>query len=243
MDLVNKFTEDLNAALTDNLVLGPDANKAKQEITQNIKKFEAKESEDHKRNSPKDFLIDPDDMKEIYLLAKNKKLSANKIKTKIKEFLKNPDELKDFLKSILDSRGKKSENKEASVSGAGVGAFMSPMSGDFKNETPKKVETKEATGAGAGVGAYETPKAWAKSMDKKDWRGKSKTQIPGGKFVQVKKKCKRFPYCNQGDTKALNFFNEETTKKIINSMTSKYGLSENEIKQIILKEFRSNLNY
>ncbi len=30
-----------------------------------------------------------------------------------------------------------------------------------------------------------TTAAWAKSTSKKDWRGKSKTQIPGGKFVQV----------------------------------------------------------
>jgi hypothetical protein len=239
MDLLNKFTENLSAAMTDGGVLGQQANKAKQEISQNIKKLETKESEDHERKSPKDYLSDPGDMKEIYLLAKNKKLSANKIKTKIKEFLKNPDELKDFLKSILNSKGKKIENKEAMSTGGMSGTFEPILSlGDTK-----KVETKEATGAGAGVGAYETPKAWAKSTSKKDWRGKSKTQIPGGKFVQVKKKCKRFPYCNQGDVKALNFFNEETTKKIINSMTSKYGLTENEIKQIILKEFRSNLNY
>jgi hypothetical protein len=239
MDLLNKFTENLSAAMTDGGVLGQEANKAKQEISQNIKKLETKENEDHERKSPKDYLSDPDDMKEIYLLAKNKKLSANKIKTKIKEFLKNPDELKDFLKSILNSKGKKIENKEAMSTGGMSGTFEPMLSlGDTK-----KVETKEATDAGAGVGAYETPKAWAKSTSKKDWRGKSKTQIPGGKFVQVKKKCKRFPYCNQGDVKALNFFNEETTKKIINSMTSKYGLTENEIKQIILKEFRSNLNY
>ena len=69
----------------------------------------------------------------------------------------------------------------------------------------KKVEATEATGSGSS-GQYGTTAAWAKSTSKKDWRGKSKTQIPGGKFVQVKKKCKKFPYCNQGDIKALKIF-------------------------------------
>ena len=39
-------------------------------------------------------------------------------------------------------------------------------------------ETKEATGASSS-GQYATTAAWAKSTSKKDWRGKSKTQIPG----------------------------------------------------------------
>ena len=68
----------------------------------------------------------------------------------------------------------------------------------------KKVEANEATDSSSS-GSYETTAAWSKSMSKKHWRGASKPQIPGGKFVQVKKKCKKFPYCNQGDIKALNF--------------------------------------
>ena len=119
MDLINKFTENLNAAMSDGGVLGPEANKAKQEISQNIKKLETKESDNNEKKSPKDYLINSDDMKKIYLLAKNKKLSANKIKSGIKEFLKNPEELKEFLQSILNSRGKKEENKEAMSTGGG----------------------------------------------------------------------------------------------------------------------------
>ena len=114
--------------------------------------------------------------------------------------------------------------------------FLGPLSG----EEPKKVETKEAAVSGGGVGAYETPKAWAKSTSKKDWRGKSKTQIPGGTFVQVKKKCKSFPYCNQGDTGDLNFYESENIKKVIKNVSHKYGLSENEIREIIFKEIKTN---
>jgi ribosome assembly protein YihI (activator of Der GTPase) len=96
----------------------------------------------------------------------------------------------------------------------------------------KKVETKEATGVGSS-GSYETTGAWAKSTKKKDWRGASKTQIPGGKFVQVKKKCKKFPYCNQGDINALNIWENETLKKVIYNVSQKYNISENVVKNII----------
>jgi len=98
-----------------------------------------------------------------------------------------------------------------------------------------KVEATEATGSGS-AGSYETPAAWAKTMKKKDWRGASKPQLPGGKFVQVKKKCKKFPYCNQGDIKALKIFENETLKKVIKRVSEKNNLSEQVIKNIIAYE-------
>jgi hypothetical protein len=100
----------------------------------------------------------------------------------------------------------------------------------------KKVEATEATGASSS-GQYSTTAAWAKSTSKKDWMGKSKTQIPGGKFVQVKKKCKKFPYCNQGDIKALKIYENETVKKAIKNISEKHNISENVIKSIISYEY------
>ncbi len=101
----------------------------------------------------------------------------------------------------------------------------------------KKVETKEATST-ASSGSYETPKMWAKSLSKKDWGGRRKTQIPGGKFVQVKKKCKRFPYCNQGDIKALKIFENQTLNKVINEISDKYDIHKDLIIDIISNEFK-----
>jgi hypothetical protein len=103
----------------------------------------------------------------------------------------------------------------------------------------KKTETKEATGS-ASSGSYETNAAWAKSTSKKDWRGKSKTQIPGGKFVQVKKKCKKFPYCNQGDIKALKIFENDTVKKVITNISKKHNISESVIKTILSYEYENS---
>jgi hypothetical protein len=102
----------------------------------------------------------------------------------------------------------------------------------------KKVETKEATASNAS-GSYVTTSVWAKSTNKKDWRGKSKTQIPGGKFVQVKKKCKKFPYCNQGDIKALKIFEDEKVKKAIKNISDRHNISENVIKNILVYEYEN----
>ena len=74
---------------------------------------------------------------------------------------------------------------------------------------------------------------WAKSTNKKDWRGKSKPQIPGGKFVQVKKKCKKFPYCNQGDINALNIFEDKMLINAVNKVSEKFGINKDIIKEII----------
>ena len=150
---------------------------------------------------------------------------------------------------------KKSENKEATGSGS-VGGYSAPLFGEEKDaekfEAPvafadsdfvrkshsetKKIEATEATGSGS-VGAYATPAAWAKSTKAKDWRGKSKTQIPGGTFVSVKKKCKKFPYCNQGDINALEFYENESFKEAIKNVSKKYNLSETTIKAILEYEY------
>ena len=103
----------------------------------------------------------------------------------------------------------------------------------------KKVEATEATGSGSS-GSYESPSFLAKSMSPKKWRGASKTQIPGGKFVTVKKKCKKFPYCNQGDIKALSFSESKISKNILSNLSERYGISESMIKDILLSEFKKN---
>ncbi len=102
----------------------------------------------------------------------------------------------------------------------------------------KKIEATEATGASSS-GQYSSPSFLAKSMSPKKWRGRAKTQIPGGKFVEVKKKCKTFPYCNQGDIKALSLTEQKIAKKVIEKYSKKYNISENTVKNILLSELKN----
>ena len=145
----------------------------------------------------------------------------------------NSDTISDALKY---KQGMKedddSETTEATGSGSS-GAYSSPL---FSGEEPKKVETKEATGSGS-VGAYSTPAAWSKSTKKIDWGGKKKTQIPGGAFVSVKKKCSKFPYCNKGDINALDIYKNESVMEAIKNVSKKLKLNETVIKSILEYEY------
>ena len=307
MDIISNFEKNLNAALTDNQVLGPDAANARRDVMGAIK--ELSEEDTNKDYKPLQYLKKKSHLVDILDLVKNKKLSNTKIKQEIKKYLKDPDQLNEFLQSILDSRTKKGENKEATSAGAGVGAFEGPLFGKKMNEEKlkgglsdkkslediakkhkvsitqiqnqlkigmkvekehtdttkmaeeiamdhlyedpnyysklKKIETKEATSS-SSIGQYDAPGFEDVKMRGNNPRGRGrsfkKTQIPGGKFVQVKKKCKRFPYCNQGDIKALNIFENETLNSTIEKISKKYGLSEDVIKEFILKEIRINNN-
>ena len=138
---------------------------------------------------------------------------------------------------------KKIETKEVTGSGSS-GSYVAPFAMDSKfmeksnEETPKKIEAKEVTGA-SSAGQYSSPAMWAKSTNKKDWRGASKPLYQGGKFVQVKGKCKKFPYCNQGDIKALKIWENEKLAEAIESVSKKTGLNENVIKNILYYEMES----
>jgi len=152
-------------------------------------------------------------------------------------------------KAHCQSKGKKKETKEATGSGS-TGAFTAPVG--FKDsefvrrsfkETPKlkesdveKVEATEATTSGS-VGGYESPAMWAKSTKKKDWGPSRKTQIPGGGFVKIKKKCTKFPYCNQGDISNLKISKNESVKEAIKQVATKMGISENVIITILEHEY------
>jgi len=136
---------------------------------------------------------------------------------------------------------KKMESNEATGSG-GSGAFSGPIAfadsqfvRNSLKEKPKKVEAKEATGSGSS-GSYEGPAFGAKSMKPKDWRGAAKPQIPGGKFVEIKKKCKKFPYCNQGDINALKLTESEVFNNIVEKFSNKYNLPKSVLKKIITEE-------
>lgn len=99
----------------------------------------------------------------------------------------------------------------------------------------KKVEANEATSSSSS-GSYESPSFLAKSTSPKNWRGRAKTQIPGGKFVEVKKKCKTFPYCNQGDINALKLTESEVFDRITEKFSTKYNLPKEILKKIITEE-------
>jgi len=159
---------------------------------------------------------DPQQYK-IKRLNKKKRL-ANKYNYPVDDLLNKVDE--DVVDYITQTDGDEESIRKIKIQ---------------KGEKITKAETKEATGS-SSAGAYVGPAVWAKSSTKKNWRGAKKTQIPGGKFVEVKKKCQKFPYCNQGDIKALNIFENDRINQVIKNISKKHNISENVIKNILRYE-------
>ena len=111
----------------------------------------------------------------------------------------------------------------------------------------KKVEANEMTDS-SSVGAYDANSFQDKNMkgntSKGQGRSWKKAQIPGGQFVSVKKECKTFPYCNQGDIKALNISSKPKKNAMyeaIENVSKKTGLTTEEIKNILIEYLGGNL--
>ena len=102
----------------------------------------------------------------------------------------------------------------------------------------EKGEFKEATGA-ASAGQYSGPMFLAK--DSKNWRGGKKPIYKGGKFVRVKKKCKNFPYCNQGDIKALKIWEDDDLTEAIKNVAKNKNIHENIVRAILLHEIEETI--
>jgi len=95
----------------------------------------------------------------------------------------------------------------------------------------------ENTAAETASGEYSQPSVWVpvdknfKPKTSKMTHGK-KTFFKGGKFVKVKKSCKTFPYCNQGDINSLELTNR--AKDITESIHKETGIDKKAIKSLIL---------
>jgi|TARA_R110000796_G_scaffold60401_4_gene139775 hypothetical protein len=96
-----------------------------------------------------------------------------------------------------------------------------------------ELEMGEATTT-ASSGAYSTPRFWAKN--KKNQRFASQRLMPGAKYVKVKEKCKKFPYCNQGDINALEIWEKEIMRESAKNVSKKTGKSESEVRKMVEKE-------
>jgi hypothetical protein len=215
-----------------------------------LKKMETKESKDLKLSKNDNEMVRGivDIINQVKDVENKKQIAKNMVKQFKKENIEV--DTNEFLKMCKLNGMKKEENKEATGSGSS-GAYVGPVFGgddEFwersRSENPKlkeseveKVEAKEATTTGSS-GGYETPAMWAKSTKKKDWGPSRKTQYKGGSFVKVKKKCTRFPYCNQGDITNLKLTKNESVKEAIKNVSNRLNLKESDIITILEKEYQ-----
>lgn len=167
---------------------------------------------------------------------------------------------------IYYNKLKKIETKE-SMGADASGSFEGPAFGTtilkrdlFKPNNTKKYnvneeeEFKEATDASSS-GSYDVPLFGKSPKGRKDplkidgeksvkysravtdkkfpkWGG------PNSIFVKIKDKCKKYPYCNQGDINALELLEMEELKDAINETSKETGIPHKEIEKIVLNQIK-----
>ena len=114
------------------------------------------------------------------------------------------------------------EIKEVTAGDAGqfdVPAFGKTTKGGRRN--PLKIDGPKSIYKGRAVTDKNFPK----------WGG------PDSVFVKVKEKCKKFPYCNQGNTCAIEFIHEDDElQESIKEISKKYGIPHKDVENIVLNE-------
>ena len=61
---------------------------------------------------------------------------------------------------------------------------------------------------------------------------------PDSVFIKVKDKCKKFPYCNQGDINAIELLEMEELTQAVNEIAKEMGVPYKEIEKIVLNEIK-----
>ena len=166
---------------------------------------------------------------------------------------------------VVDMTKKKEEVKETGADSSG--SYSGPaFSGDtdvikrpiskIPNFQPTEQELGEVTDASSS-GSFDVP-AFGKStkggrrdplkIDGPDsiYKGRAvmdknfpKWGGPDSVFVKIKEKCKKFPYCNQGNTGAIEIVREDKEiQKAITQISKKYGISHQQVENIVLNEIK-----
>lgn len=173
---------------------------------------------------------------------------------KILELLKQNSKLSmDNYDTIVGSK-KKQETNEMDASSSG--SFEAPMTMIKKKDLykPKEQDVNEVT---AGVdGSFDVPlfggtkgrknplsiggekTIGARAGKIEHTKSFPKFGGPDAKFVTINPKCKKFPYCNQGDPKAISIHEDKELQESIKEISKKYGIPAKELEQIVINEIK-----
>lgn len=161
-------------------------------------------------------------------------------------------------KKKKEQEGEQIESTDASSSGAfSAPAFGTPIlkRDIFKQHNAKKYnkeeEIDEATDSSSS-GAFDVPFGGGTKGRKDPLRIDGPKSVknsravrdkkfpkfggPKGVYVKIKEKCKKFPYCNQGDINAIELLEMEELTTAINEVSKEYGIPREEMEKIVLNE-------
>lgn len=118
---------------------------------------------------------------------------------------------------------KEEEELDEITDATASGSYDVPLFGGPKGrKNPLSIDGPDSIYKGRAVKDKKFPK----------WGG------PGGKFVKIKDKCKKYPYCTQGDMSAIELLETEEIKTAIQETSKKYGISIKEVSNLVLNQIK-----
>lgn len=164
----------------------------------------------------------------------------------VSKYIKHTFDNHEIIKNIMDSayekyNGNMKNTNDETTTASSSGSFEVPLMGGTPKFQSNVVIKKKDIGnlvqetTATSSGSYEQPQIWAKNRD--NWRGKIKT-YKGGKFVHIKEKCKKFPYCNESPG-AIELSDVPLDKldKVFEALSKKTNKPYNVIKGMFFKHF------
>ena len=145
-------------------------------------------------------------------------------------------------------QGKKKDTKE-SMGADAAGSFAPALGSPIKRKIDIIHNLKESLTADA-AGPYDAPFPTKKRKDPLKIDGPDSVKNsravkdknfpkyggPKGVFIKIKEKCKKFPYCNQGDINAIELLEIEGLKEAIEKASKTYGIPYSEMEKVVLNE-------
>ena len=175
----------------------------------------------------------------------------NITKSKGKEYAPNVHEIQKWIDNHL-SKENKIEVKETDSGSSGSVDGGNAFSGNTVKRKINKIHNFPETDINEmSVDTYDAPFGDGSKnplklngpnslMQRRAFKDKNfpKWGGPGGVFVKVKEKCKKFPYCNQGNTGAIEFYEVEGLKESVQEVSKKYGIPYSEMEKIVINEIK-----
>jgi hypothetical protein len=136
--------------------------------------------------------------------------------------LSNTPTIKRKVTTIHNTKQPEIDMKEA-TDASSSGAFDVPLFGSTKGrKDPLSIGGEKTIGQSRAVKDKNFPK----------WGG------PGSVFVKIKDKCKKFPYCNQGDINAVEMLEMEELNEAIEITSKKHNIPRKHVETLVLNEIK-----
>jgi hypothetical protein len=168
---------------------------------------------------------DPSYYSKLKKIETKESMGADSSGSFVGPILSTPILKKDLYKQHNTKKYNVNEEEEftEAMDASSAGGYDVPLFGGTKGrKNPLKISGEKSIKSSRAVKDKNFPK----------WGG------PEGVYIKIKEKCKKYPYCNQGDINAVELLEIDGLTEAIKETSQKLGIPYSEVEKIVLKEIK-----